>query len=69
MILRTVILVAALASNACCMNLPFVAPFFFLCNYPGGPDQSSLDTNELSLGVRIEGHPEYYVPGNFYRGK
>ena len=48
---------------------PSMGPFFFLCNYNGNTDQSSLDSGEVSLSVSIDGNPDYYVPGKSYLGE
>ena len=44
-------------------------PFFFVCNYYGESDQSTLNTGQVALSISIEGNPEYYIPGKMYQGK
>ena len=52
--------------NVFCQNVP---PFFFLCNYHGERDQSTLNSGQVSLSINIEGNPEHYEPGKRYQGK
>ena len=52
--------------NVFSQNVP---PFFFLCNYHGERDQSTLNSGQVSLSINIEGNPQHYEPGKRYQGK
>lgn len=50
------------------MGPPTWGPFFYLCNYHGDQDQSTLENGEIAISVSLAGNPEFYVPGNIYKG-
>ena len=50
-------------------GLPAVPPYFFLCNYHGNVQELGRESSEVKLSVTVDGNPENYVPGNFYKGQ
>lgn len=48
---------------------PYVAPFFFMCNFHGNVNELGIDNGEVALSVSIEGNPELYTPGKLYNGE
>jgi len=49
-------------------RVPFISPYFYLCNYDGLTDQSSIEVGEVALSVSVENDPEFYIPGQLYTG-
>ncbi|XP_062590709.1 reelin-like [Saccostrea cucullata] len=45
---------------------PYVAPFFFMCNYHGNVNELGIEKGEVALSVSIEGNPDLYIPGKLY---
>lgn len=48
-----------------------VSPFFYLCSFQheSNVDESSNHVGQVALSVTIDGHPQFYVPGQLYNGK
>ena len=50
-------------------GLPAMPPYFFLCNYHGNVQELGRGSGEVKLSVTVDGNPDSYVPGNFYKGQ
>ncbi|XP_070192277.1 reelin-like isoform X2 [Littorina saxatilis] len=62
LVVATVVMQSGVVSG----YMPHLSPFFFLCNYHGNVQDLGFETGEVTLSVAINGHPEYYNPGQFY---
>ncbi|XP_023933533.1 reelin-like [Lingula anatina] len=47
-------------------RLPFLSPFFFLCNYHRQQEAVGPEQGEVAISVSIEGNPQFYTPGQLY---
>lgn len=64
MILRLLLVVLSL--DLTLTYQPYVAPFFFMCNFHGNVNELGIDNGEVAISVSIEGNPELYTPGKLY---
>lgn len=70
-LLMTIVNVLILVVSYCSCDgqrVPFVSPYFYLCNYDGATDQSNIEVGEVALSVSVENDPEFYIPGELYKG-
>lgn len=67
---RLLILCLLLSLATVVVAKQFVSPFFYLCSFQHSEvDKSSDNVGQVTLSVTIDGSPQFYVPGQLYKGK